>query len=272
MPTIAEVRADPLQLLSQREEVHHEEWLDQIAQRNVFYIRGFSWFFRETNANKTFFKEIYPPKTTESVVDIPDLQEQYEIRCEGEIRPLNLQAWRNEVPINWDQPYSWEKAYKGSQPGHINRALNFVQAAKAILLCELYIRRSIEDLQRRRDLLQSMYDNMRIQPAYSYVHGFNRSVIMQILRKNSGFLSDLKKVTQQPNDGVFFAMAERAVVTHSLACRVRKYIRMEFDYISIGDVVSRYDAKRRYKPYNEEFIDVDHNNVDLIAWEGANAL
>ncbi len=249
MSKFHQVRDNPLALLTP-DEVIYPAWLFEMANKRVFYVRGFSWFWEHTKANLTFFQKVHS-KPEQSVLDYPQLGD--------------MSGWR-AVDLPWDEKLGWKKAWGATQKNGDDSCLSFTKAAMTILLCELYVREIAKSPESAAKSVEDLYEHMSVQPAHSYVHGFDRSIIDRIRRADDRALEKLKIGTQQKSFDVFYDMADGNTVTHQLACRVRRFIADHFRHFDIGDVDYRQTKKIKFRPAMKEFIDLDYGNASLIDW------
>jgi hypothetical protein len=236
--------------------VRYPYWEHEVANKKLFYVRGFTWFRRNILRNVT---ELNNREYVKDMYSLLDLRE----------------SWLKE-PYAWKDAYGWKQAYYASQ--RFNRTeqpaleegefrnrksqkntcvVKFHKAAQTILFCEAVARRldkSAEDV----------YVNMRIQPACAYIHGFTFSVIESLQREDADFLEKLRLATGQKDTRVFEDMAKyRFLVTHQLAERTHTFIRSRYGAI-IGDVDFRLNNNFQLQPSIYENIDIDYDDDNLI--------
>lgn len=216
-------------------DVRYDGWETETAERKVFYVRGFSWFKRVVLREITEIKN-YTEREKEIL--------------------YSRRAWMEE-PFDWDKDFSWKQAYNASRR-HKKDTLKFQKAVETIVLCEA----AAESREVNSALV---YDNMRIQPACSYIHGFDKAVLNHFIEKESEFLNRLKERTGQKHTRVFFDMAhEKKTVTHQLAKRVHYFIHQVFDDPKVGDVDYRLDDGYVFKPSTNEVIDLSPGEGAVI--------
>jgi hypothetical protein len=236
--------------------VKYPYWESEVANRKLFYVRGFTWFRREILRNVT---DLNNPEFVRGMYDLLDE------------RP----SWLAE-PYPWTDAYGWKQAYHASQRykrteqvdleegAFRNRksqtntcVLKFHKAAQTILFCEAAARCLDKNA-------EAVYEHMYIQPACAYIHGFSSAVLESLQQTNPAFMHELRAATGQKNARVFEDMARyRFLVTYQLATRTHAFISSRLQY-ALGDVDVRLNGNYQEQPSIYENIEVDESDSALL--------
>lgn len=223
-------------------DVTYPGWEHEIGSRKAYYVRGFSWF-RDKVLNDHLF-------VTECGSYIPEMK-----------KLLSKRRGWTSLPFGWKDDFSIRQ-FIDTASRYRKLTPKFHKAAEVILLCEV-IARDIHSRDPRRPAPEEVYRRMRIEPAVSYVHGFDRSVIERLSPTD---LDLLRRWTGQPGNEVFFDLAGGHTVTHKLALRVREFFTIRLTDVPLGDVGFRFRGKNyRLGPSSNEFVDVDTRELPEVS-------
>jgi hypothetical protein len=231
---------DPGRLLEV--DVRYEGWLHQTAPLKAFYVRGFTWFRERVIPNKIM------------ITDIPGahINRMKEIIAS---RP----AWQS-LPFDWREKFGSRQFIDSASP-KILLTPKFQKAVEIIVLCEA----AAEAIHARDPSCPppaEVYSRMRIEPAVSYLHGFDRSTLENLINTHGDrFLDDMRRWTGQKSATVFYDMADGATVTHKLVIRLHRLLKARYLGGRIGEPDYRYNPSRKYRPSRNEDIDVKESTL-----------
>jgi hypothetical protein len=213
-------------------DITYPGWEYQTGERRAFYVRGFTWF-RDCVLSARL-------NVTDCGSYVPQMKELLKER----------KGWL-EHRFAWDEHFSPRQFIDVASPA--KRATpKFSKAAEIILLCET-IARDIHRKDSARPDPEAVYAHMRIEPALSYIHGFNRSVLEPLPAPEKDLL---RRWTGQRSNDVFYGMADGYTVTDQLAHRTRRFLSVRKPDIELGDVDFRLSDRWKKGPSPYEFVDI----------------
>lgn len=229
------VRASALALLEV--DVTYPGWEHETAAQKAFYVRGFTWFRDKVLGNKI------------NITDCPDYT--------AEMKELLAarDGWQ-ALNFNWGEAFGSRQFINAASP-KLQLTPKFSKAAEVILLCET-VAEVLRDGDAEAPGPDQVCERMRIEPAVSYVEGFDRQVINALTSEQ---LNLLRRWTGQSSNTVFFEMADGKTSTDKLARRTQRFFERQLPQIALGDVEWRYSPRRDYNPTKLEKVDV--KDVDL---------
>lgn len=212
-------------------DVTYSGWEHETGDRLAFYVRGFTWFRDHVLTGKL--------NVTDCGSYIPSMKE----------RLLTRDGWVNSR-FPWDEPFS-KRQFIDTASAQRKLTPKFHKAAEIILLCEV-IAEDIHQKNPTRPDPDDVYARMRIEPALSYIHGFNRSKLEQLSSHEKDLL---RRFTGQGSNEVFFDMADGHTVTHKLAVRTREFFSQRAPKLELGDVGFRFSDRWKKGPTKFEQVD-----------------
>ena len=230
--------ADLKDLLS--DDITYAGWEQATGIKKAFYVRGFTWFRDAVLAGRA--------NITEAANWVPGMRK----------RLLSRQSWVREK-FDWQEGFSARQFIDAASVSR-RAPLRFAKAVQVLVLCEAIA----EDLRGRYgDIPQvaEIYARMRIQPAVSYIHAFDRTAIEAMQAEDSSAMVKLRRYTGQPTPQVFQDMADGKTVSETLAKRTAKFIGEKHPSISLGEVSHRLDRRRSFVPSDYEFLDLKENDL-----------
>lgn len=221
-------------------DITYEGWEHETGESKAFYVRGFSWF-RDHVINGYM-------NITDAGDFIDDMKEIVKSRP----------AWL-ATPFRWQEDFGTRQFIDAASP---QRKLTpkFHKAAEIIVLCEA-IAAYVHTKDPSRPDPGKVYDHMRIEPAVSHLHGFDRTLLATLESAHQDFMADIRRWTGQKTPLVFSDMALGKSVTHKLARWTQNYITNRFPGSRIGDVDFRLGRRKKCSPSMEE--DVNTKEEDL---------
>jgi len=208
-------------------DVTYDGWNKETAQERAFYIRGYTWYrnnvLEKIGINITDCKQFIPDQA-----DIISGRE----------------SWHDGL-FDWKKPLAPNQLLEAVSKKK-RKPIKFEKAVACLVVFEAMAKR-LPGFD-----AQDVYGHMRIEAAVSYINDFNMNTLDTIRSRDSDFLENLKKSTEQRSKAVFNDMAGRKTVTHKLAVRVQEFIREKYKDSEIGDVDCRYNQKVTFTPSDEE--------------------
>jgi hypothetical protein len=211
-------------------DVTYEGWEDETGAQKAFYVRGFTWFRDQVINGRTV--------VTDCKRHIPRMKELIQSRPN----------WTKHR-FNWAEPFGDRQFIDAASPSK-KLTPKFHKAVEVLVLCEA-MAEAMHDEDPSRPEPAAVYRHMRIEPAVSFIHGFDRA-LLENLGRDDDFMPDLRRRTGQKSNAVFFDMADGKTVTHKLAVRTHQILNARSPRVQIGDVDFRYKPKRIYKPSENE--------------------
>ena len=220
-------------------DVRSGNWIETGAQVRGYYVRGFTTFRR------TVLRNVY------------SLQERKYVDRMAEIL-RSRDAWQDGT-FDWEAPYAGRQAVNAASPVNPHR-LKFQKAIQAIVLCEAAAELKFETVDKGPPTT-SVYEFMRIEPAMSFIHGFDKRFLEVLLSKRPDFLQVTRHLTGQQSLDIFYALAHNHTVTHKLATRIFTIITKEFPDLVLGQIDYAYNSKRSYPARTEESFGFNKDEV-----------
>ena len=178
-------------------DVAYEGWESQIANKTLFYIRGYTWFV----------EHVLKP------------QEKPISRCFQYVERMKAiiaerQRW-NDGSFDWSAAYNADQAMRAVSDQR-RQPIMFDKAVQTVVLFE-----AMAEPLLATEATQIL-GRIRIEAAASYINDFTPEILAELERRDAGFLQSLKDFTAQRSVQVFTDMAQGVTVTHKLAKRVKR--------------------------------------------------
>lgn len=198
-------------------DVTSDDWSETTARKNGFYVRGFSAFRKNVlRAVGGLKQDIYFERKDELLATVSD--------------------W-DDGDFDWSEKLSARQANDAASTSNPKR-LQFHKAVQVILLCEAasQVRHERGRHKLTDGVREAPINYMRIEPAVSYINGFDNKFIDNLLSYRSDALDLLRALTGQRDQKIFRDMANGVTVSHKLATRTHLILRVEFEKFDLGDV------------------------------------
>jgi hypothetical protein len=242
-----EIENDLLKLLLAN--VAYGGWEHQTAEQKAFYVRGFTWFReRIINGRMSINDCVQNPQHIDTMM----------------ARVQSRPAWLSHS-FDWDERLGGRQFVDAASIQR-RKPLKFCKAVEVIALCET-VADALHAADPSRPPGLSVYARMRIEPAVSFVHGFDASVMAQIEARPES-AQELRRWTGQKSLDVFSDMAGGKTVTHKLALWTHNFLDKRFPSSRLGDVDCRYNPKRDYTPSDNEDFEVLQTDLPEEAQAG----
>ncbi len=214
-------------------DITYPDWENETGLKKSYYVRGFTWFRNEVLRDRLY--------VTDCASYIPEMKKLLKER----------KGWR-KLDFKWEEDFS-PRQFIDTASLYRKLTPKFHKAAEVILLCEV-IARDLHAKDSKCPTPEMIYERMRIEPALSYINGFDRQIADRLSSKE---LDDLRAWTGQEGNEVFIDMANGHTVTHKLATRTREFLAARVPGIKLGDVGFRLRKRVKLGISSNEFVDID---------------
>lgn len=213
-------------------DVTYDDWENQTASENAFYIRGYTWFRKN-------ILEMIPMNITACGPMIPRAKKILAERTE----------WQNRG-FDWATRLATTQITYGVSNDK-RRPLRFHKAVEAIVVFEAIAERYMQEKSPPSFGPLDVYGHLRVEAAVSYVNNL-KTAMEEIRSRDSQFFDKLIAATGQEDLEVFSDMANGVTVTHKLAEAVHLFVRSTYPDVPIGAVSFKFNPLITYEPSKHE--------------------